>query len=145
MGPAQLLVRSESLGMLTEGVRRTCLSDVIDVYWVEARRIELSEVDTWITGIASQVVPRAKTQCSAHVGPRYRSALRLTFKATREPAAIGGVLASWPGTLEDTYVVHVRFYVEAWAQVRSGRPVPTQAFRLAAPSSATTTKGRRRT
>ena len=27
--------------MLTEGVRRACLSDVLDVYWVEARPIEL--------------------------------------------------------------------------------------------------------
>jgi RNA polymerase sigma factor (sigma-70 family) len=144
MDPAQLLVRSESPGMLTEGVRRACLSDVLDVYWVEARPIELSEVDTWITGIASQLVPRAKTQCSAQVGPRYRSALRLTFEGDSRPAAIGGVLASWPGTPEGTHVVHVRFYVEAWAQLRSGRPVPTQEFRLAAPSFARTTKGRRR-
>ena len=53
----------------------------------------------WITGIASQLVPRAETRCSAQAGPRYRSALRLTFQGDPRPAAIGGVLASWPGHL----------------------------------------------
>jgi RNA polymerase sigma-70 factor (ECF subfamily) len=145
MDPADLFVRSESLGMLTEGLRRTRLSDVLDVHWVEPRPMELSEVETWVTGIADHLVPRATTRCSAQVGLRYRSALRLTFQGDPRPAAIGGVLAPWPGAPEGTHVVHVRFYVEVWAQMRSGRPVPTQEFPLpAAPPSETTTKGRRR-
>jgi hypothetical protein len=145
MDPAELLVRSESLGMFAEGLRRARLSDVLDVYWVEARPIELSEVETWITHIASQLVARAKTRCSAQVGPRYRSALRLTFQGDSRPAAIGGVLASWPGAPEGTHVAYVRFYVEAWAQMRSGRPVPTQELPLPPPRPRKTTKGRRRT
>lgn len=140
MDPAQLLVRSESLGMLTDGVRRACLSDVLDVYWVEERPIELSEVETWITRIAGRLVPGAKTRCSPQVGLRYRSALRLTFEGDPRPATIGGVLASWPGAPEGTHVVYLRFYVEVWAQMRSGRPVPTQELVL--PPSVSRKRGR---
>jgi RNA polymerase sigma factor (sigma-70 family) len=144
MDPAELFVRSESLGMMTEGTRRARLSDVLDVHWVERRPMELSEVEIWVTGIADQLIPRAETRCSAQVGLRYRSALRLTFHGDARPAAIGGVLAAWPGAPEGTHVVHVRFYVEVWAQMRSGRPVPTQEFPLPAPRPEQTTKGRRR-
>ena len=40
------------MGMMTKGMRRARLSDVLDVHWIEPRPMELSEVETWITGIA---------------------------------------------------------------------------------------------
>ena len=144
MDPAELFVRSESLGMLTEGMRRARLSDVLDVHWVDSRPLELSEVETWITGIAGHLVPGAKTRCSPQVGLRYRSALRLTFEGDSRPATIGGVLAPRPGAPEGTHVVHLRFYVEVWAQMRSGRPVPTQEFPLPPSRVAKTRKERPR-
>lgn len=144
MDPGELFVRSESLEMASEGLRRARFSDVLDVHWVEARPMELSEVETWVTGIAGQLVPGAKTRCSPQVGIRYRSALRLTFEGDPRPAAIGGVLTSWPGAPEGTHVVHLRFYIEAWGQMRSGRPVPIQEFPLPPPRVAKATKGRRR-
>jgi RNA polymerase sigma factor (sigma-70 family) len=126
---AELFLRSSSLASLKEGLRATLMSDVLDVYWIDARPIELSEVEDWLTELAARLAPGARPQCSAQVGPRYRTALRLTFDGDVRPAAIGGVLAAWPGAPEGVHAVLVRLYLEPWAQIRSGQVVTAEEIR----------------
>jgi hypothetical protein len=122
---AELLSRSGSLAAFRGGMRQVMLSEVFDVYWIDRRPIALSEVDAWVLALADAVVPAATKASSAHRGPRYRTALRLDFAGDPRPAAIGGVLTSWPGAPDDAQAVHVRIHVEPWAQQRSGEPVAT--------------------
>ena len=124
--PAGLLARSGSLTTFAKGMRPAWLSDVIDVYWLDTRSIELSEVEGWIMSLANQIAPGAHGHCSAHSAPRYKMALRLTLADDTRPAAIGGVLAGWPGKPEGIGAVHLRLYLEPWAQIRSGRSVTAQ-------------------
>jgi len=126
---AELLSRSGSLAALRGGMRQAMLSEVFDVYWIDRRSIALSEVEEWVMALAGRVVPESEKTCSVHRGPRYRTALRLDFAGDARPAAIGGVLTSWPGAPDDAQAVHVRIYVEPWAQQRSGKPVATQPIR----------------
>jgi hypothetical protein len=123
---AGLMARSSSLAAFAKGMRPAWLSDVIDVYWLDARPVELSEVEAWVLALAERIVPGARRHCAPYAGPRYRSALRLTLGTDTRPASIGGVLAGWPGAPEGTCAVHVRVYLEPWAQIRSGQPVPAQ-------------------
>jgi hypothetical protein len=122
---AELLSRSRSLTAFREGMHATALSEVIDVYWIDTRSIALSEVQAWVTALADAVVPSASKSCSSHTAPRYRTALRMDFSGDSRPAAIGGVLNTWPGAPDDAQAVHVRLYVEPWAQQRSGQPIPS--------------------
>jgi hypothetical protein len=120
---AEAFLRSASLASFKEGLRPACISDVLDVYWIDARPIELSEVEDWVTELAAELVPGARAKCSAQAGPRYRTALRLTFDGDVRPTAIGGVLAAWPAAPEGVHAVHVRLYLEPWAQIRSRQVV----------------------
>lgn len=129
MDPGELLLRSSSLAAFEQGMRHMWLSDVLDVYWIDTRPFELAEVESWLTALASQVASGAEGRCSAQAGIRYRTALRFAFPGDPRPAAIGGVLAMWPGAPEGITAVHVRLYLEPWAQVRSGQPVEAQPIR----------------
>lgn len=126
--PAELFLRSESLATFARQAQPAWLSDVLDVYWTEPRPIELSEVEAWITRLANQVAPAAQARCSAQPALRYRFALRLAFAGDGRPAAIGGVLTVWPGAPEGISGVHVRIYLEPWAQGRSGQIVAAQSL-----------------
>jgi RNA polymerase sigma-70 factor (ECF subfamily) len=126
---AELLLGSGSLASFTHGMRRVWISDVLDVYWIDTRPIELAEVESWLTALASQVAQGAEGHCTVQMGIRYRTALRLAFSGDPRPAAIGGVLAGWPGAPEGITAVHVRLYLEPWAQVRWGQPVEAQSIR----------------
>lgn len=121
---AELLRRSDSLARFGEGMRQAWISDVLDVYWMDDHPIELSSVEAWVGGVAESVAPNSGGTCRAQWGPRYRSALRMTFPGDPRPAAIGGVLSSWPGAMGGVQVVHVRLFVEPWAQACCGQPVP---------------------
>jgi hypothetical protein len=123
---AEVLSQSASLSAFTGAMRQVMVSEAIDLYWIDRRSIALSEVEVWVTTLADTLVPGAAKTCSAHRAPRYRTALRLDFAGDARPAAIGGVLNAWPGAPEDAQAVHVRIYVEPWAQQRSGRAVSTQ-------------------
>jgi RNA polymerase sigma-70 factor (ECF subfamily) len=129
MDPAQMLLSSGSLAAFTQGMRHAWISDVLDVYWTDTRPIELAEVESWVTALASQVAAGAKGRYSVQAGIRYRTALRFAFSSDPRPAAIGGVLAGWPGAPAGITAVHVRLYLEPWAQVRSGQPVEAQSIR----------------
>jgi hypothetical protein len=123
---AGLIARSGSLAAFERGMRPAWLSDVIDVYWLDTRSIELSEVEAWIVSLADRIVPGSRCRCSANTAPRYRTSLRLTFSDDVRPAALGGVLAGWPGQPEGVGAVHVRLYLEPWAQMLGGRSVSAQ-------------------
>ena len=125
---AELLSRSDSLSAFRGGMQQVMLSDVFDVYWIDRRAIALSEVDAWALALADAIVPGATKASSAHRGPRYRTALRLDFAGDPRPAAIGGVLTSWPVAPDAAQAVHVRIHVEPWAQQRSGTPVATPSM-----------------
>ena len=123
---AELLSRSGSLAAFRGGMRQVMFSEVFDVYWIDRRSIALSEVEEWVMALADTLVPGATKTCSVHQGPRYRTGLRLDFAGDARPGAIGGVLTSWPDAPGDAGAVHVRLYVEPWAQQRSGQPVGMQ-------------------
>jgi RNA polymerase sigma factor (sigma-70 family) len=129
MDPAELLLNSGSLAAFTQGMHRAWVSDVLDAYWIDSRPIELAEVESWLMALVAQISSGAEGRCSVQAGIRYRTALRLTVAGDQRPAAIGGVLAVWPGAPDGISAVHVRFYLEPWAQVRSGQPVETQSIR----------------
>jgi hypothetical protein len=120
---AEAFQRSGSLASFKESLRPAWVSDVLDAYWIDARPIELSEVEDWVTDLAARMAPGARPQCATQAGPRYRTALRVTFEGDARPAAIGGVLAPWPGAPQGVHAVHVRLYLEPWAQIRSGQVV----------------------
>jgi RNA polymerase sigma factor (sigma-70 family) len=124
--PAELFLRSDSMAAFAQGLHPARLCDVLDVYWLESRPIELSEVEAWVVGLSHLVAPGSRAHCSPQPGLRYRSALRMTFVGDPRPAAIGGVLAAWPGAPDGVNAVLMRLYVEPWAQVRGGEPVPSQ-------------------
>jgi RNA polymerase sigma-70 factor (ECF subfamily) len=132
---AGVLLRSETLNAFRRGAGAAWLSDVFDVYWAERRPMELSDVDAWLVDLATRVAPAAQARCSAQSAPRYRTGLRLSFDGDPRPAAIGGVLAPWPGAPADLHVVHVRLYVEPWAQVRSGTRVEADRLRVHRPGA----------
>jgi hypothetical protein len=125
---AELLERRTSLAGFQAGVRAAWVSDVLDMYWLDTRPIELSEVQDWVTALADSVAPGAQQQFSVQTGPRYRTPLRLTFEGDMRPAAIGGVLRAWPGMPEGTSAVHVRLFLEPWAQIRSGQVVTAESI-----------------
>jgi RNA polymerase sigma-70 factor (ECF subfamily) len=129
---AEHLLRSGSLEIFKRGMQPAWMSDVLDAYCVEARPIELAEVQEWLLKLAGDLVPSARLQVSPQSAIRYRTALRLTFTGDGRPAAIGGVLNGWPGLPEAMRVAHVRIYLEPWTQSRTGLPTPMDA--VGAPS-----------
>jgi hypothetical protein len=66
---AEAFLRSGSLASFKERLRPACISDVLDVYWIDTRPIELSEVEDWVTELAAKMAPGARRQCSAQAGP----------------------------------------------------------------------------
>lgn len=118
--------RSESLSSLRDGLQQLWMSDVFDVWWAASHPLELSDVEAWVTALAQAVAPTIQTQWALYTGPRYRRALRLTFAGDGRPAAIGGVLAS---TAVGPDAVHVRLYLEPWAQARTGQRVSLEPLR----------------
>lgn len=139
----EVVRRSESVSSLQSAARQLWLSDVLDVWWVASGALELSDVEAWVTALAQKVVPTGQTRFALHTGPRYRRALRLTFLGDRRPAAIGGVLASRVASPEAEGIdaVHVRLYVEPWAQAQTRERVPLEPVRLP-PSSGRRPDGR---
>lgn len=120
---AQLLQRTGTLAGMSDRAGQAWISDVLDLYWSETRPGELAEVQARLADLAGRVASGAAVHFTPHDGPRYRMALRLALGTDPRPAALGGVLAAWPGMPEDLGAVHVRLYLEPWTQARTGQPV----------------------
>jgi RNA polymerase sigma-70 factor (ECF subfamily) len=129
MNMAELLredISQETLGRRFEQNAR--LADVIDLTWMEARPLELREVEFQLRGLASKVAAGSSVRFSAHEEPRYRAALRMYMGDCANPVATGGVLQAWPGMAKGADAAHVRIYAELWASVMTGAPVDLQPF-----------------
>lgn len=99
-------------------------SEVLDLTWMVAGPLDLRAVHEKIERLTAEVLPGITPAFSGHHEPRYRSALRLDLAGAAARAAIGGVLAGWPGHPPGMDAAHVRIYLEPWASLRSGQPVP---------------------
>jgi RNA polymerase sigma factor (sigma-70 family) len=119
----QLLQDSADQQAFRDGMRGGRLSDVLDLAWMVEGPLELRSVQELLERLTAAVVPGAPLRFAHCDEPRYRSALRLEFGDAPAPAAVGGVLAGWPGRPAGVDGAHVRLFLEPWATVRSGQAV----------------------
>jgi len=99
------------------------LSDVLDLTWMAAGRLELRAVQQLLERVAASVVPGQQLRFARYDEPRYRSALQLHVSDVAARAGCGGVLVEWPGRPGGVDAAHVRLFLEPWATVRSGEIV----------------------
>jgi RNA polymerase sigma-70 factor (ECF subfamily) len=104
------------------------LSDVLDLTWMVAGSLELRSVQELLERLCAAVLPQAQPRFSSYDEPRYSSALQLHWGGVSTRAAIGGVLAEWPGMPQGVAAGYVRICLESWATVRSGRLVDFDAL-----------------
>ncbi len=69
------------------------------------------------------VLPDAVFSLAPYSSPRYRSGLRMQFKDSTLPAAVGGSLEPWPGLPEDRHAGTLVLCLEAWATALSGHDI----------------------
>lgn len=100
---------------------RSCIAEVVDLYWNCTDSIELRAVEALLTRLAATVAPGASTRILSHNHPHYRAALLLELDDIVLPAALGGVLYRRPDMPERVSSAHVRLYLEAWATARTGQ------------------------
>lgn len=96
---------------------------MLDFAWLVAEPLELRSVQALLEHLATTVVPGTGIRVTHYDDPRYRAALRLHPDPVVSPAAVGGVLAGWPGQPPGVNAAHVRFFLEPWATVQSGQVV----------------------
>lgn len=106
--------------------RRARLSNIIEVTWMEARPLELREVELRLTDLAEKVLPGMSVRFTPSNETRYRSALRMQLGECARPAGTGGVVQEWPGMAEGTSTAHIRLYLETWASIMSGAQIEFQ-------------------
>jgi RNA polymerase sigma factor (sigma-70 family) len=99
------------------------ISDVLDMIWMVAGPLELRSVQEMLERLSFAVLPGAQIRFSTYDEPRYRSALQLHVGDVAARAALGGVLAEWPGRPQGADAAHLRIFLEPWATVRSGEAV----------------------
>jgi RNA polymerase sigma factor (sigma-70 family) len=104
------------------------LSDVLDLTWMVPGSLELRAVQELLERLTSTVLPLAQPRFSSYDEPRYSSALQLQFDGVSARAAIGGVLAEWPGRPAGVAAGYVRIFLESWATLYSGQPVDFDAL-----------------
>jgi hypothetical protein len=86
--------------------------------------LELRSVQELLERLSAAVLPGTSTRFTNYDEPRYRSALQLQLADLSVPAAVGGVLAEWPGGPPGVEAAHLRVFLEPWATVQSGEMVP---------------------
>jgi hypothetical protein len=99
------------------------INDVLDLTWMAAGPIELRSVQDLLERLTATILPGAPVRFANYDEPRYRSALQLQVGDASAPAAIGGVLAEWPGRPLGVDAAHLRIFLEPWATVQSGQVV----------------------
>src|SRR5439155_18438628 len=104
-------------------MKNTRMSDVLDLMWMVAGRLELRSVQEMLERLSTAVLPGVEIRFSTYDEPRYRSALQLQVGDVSAPAAYGGVLAEWSGRPQGVDAAHLRIFLEPWATVQSGQVV----------------------
>lgn len=99
------------------------ISDVLDLTWMVQEPLELRSVQARIEKLSAAVLPKTKVCFSSYQEPRYRTAFQLNFANVRDRAAVGGVLAEWPGYPTGVGVAYVRIFLEPWASAQTGKRV----------------------
>ncbi|HEU0141305.1 MAG TPA: sigma-70 family RNA polymerase sigma factor [Bryobacteraceae bacterium] len=97
------------------------MSEVLDLTWMVDGSLELHSVHQRIAQLISEVLDGAEPAFSSYYEPRYRSAFQIHFAGVFARAAVGGVLAEWPGRPHGVDAAHVRIFLEPWALLRSGQ------------------------
>jgi hypothetical protein len=85
--------------------------------------LELRSVQETLKRLTETILPGTQTRFSSYHEPRYRAALRLDFTGVPDSAAVGGVLAEWPGLPPDLEAAYVRVFLEPWAWAHTGKRV----------------------
>jgi RNA polymerase sigma factor (sigma-70 family) len=122
------LEASPSAEAFVAGAAGMRMSDVVDLTWMAHGSIELRSVQDLLERLSSAVLPGVQIRFSSYSEPRYRAALQLEAGGDSTRAALGGVLAPWPGRPENVDAAHIRIFLEPWASIRSGQPVEVEAL-----------------
>lgn len=105
------------------GSFRIRISEVLDLTWMVRGPLELRSVQETIERLTATVLPNSQARFSSYHEPRYRAAFRLDFAGVRERAAVGGVLAEWPGRPNGVDAAYVRIFLEPWASAQTGQRI----------------------
>ena len=92
--------------------------------WIQREPLELNAVEQRLRNLLKTVVPQTAFALEPYNSPRYRSGLRMQFEGSNLPAAVGGVLESWPELPEDSHAGMLVLCLEAWATAQSGQDIP---------------------
>lgn len=95
------------------------VSEVLDLTWMVAGPLEMRAVQEAVERLRSEILPEARACFTSHGEPRYRAGFRLDLAGVADRAAVGGVLAEWPGRPSGVEAAHVRIFLESWASART--------------------------
>jgi len=96
------------------------ISDVLDLTWMAREPLELRSVQEMMERLSAAVLPKMQPRFSSYQEPRYRTAFQLNFVGIQDRAAVGGVLAEWPGRPIGIGAAFVRIFLEPWASAHTG-------------------------
>ena len=113
----------ELLEQASGGRPRIRLSDVLDLTWMVREPLELRSVQEMMERLSAAVLPKMQPCFSSYREPRYRTAFQLNFEGIQDRAAVGGVLAEWPGRPIGMGVAFGRIFLEPWASAHTGKRV----------------------
>jgi len=113
----------ELLQSSSGGPPRIRISEVLDLTWMVREPLELRSVQEMIERLSAAVLPKTQACFSSYQEPRYRAAFQLDFVGIQDRAAVGGVLAEWPGRPIGVGAAYVRIFLEPWASARAGKRV----------------------
>ena len=104
------------------------LSDAMSLLLKRAEPLELRAIEDLLRRLSNEIIPNAPVFFHSYEEPRYRAGLRMQLGDDPVPAAIGGVLNSWPGIPDGISVACVLIYLEPWAAAVSGKSVELADF-----------------
>ena len=113
----------ELLQQASGGRPRIRISDVLDLTWMVQEPLELRSVQEMMERLSAAVLPKTQPCFSSYQEPRYRTAFQLNFVGIQDRAAVGGVLAEWPGRPLNIGAAYVRIFLEPWASAQTGKRV----------------------
>ncbi|HCO95946.1 MAG TPA: hypothetical protein DIU00_18745 [Phycisphaerales bacterium] len=114
--------------MLSQFKQGGHLSDAMSLLWKKSEPLELRAIEDLLRRLSNEIVPNTPVSFRCYDEPRYRAGLRMQLGDDPVPAAIGGVLNSWPSMPEGIRVACVLIYLEPWAAAKSGEAVELAEF-----------------